>query len=140
MTNDITRRDALALGVSAAALAATGAQAQAPASNIKAADVPEPKLAIEKGASALNETVQAGNRLTTWIGYLTAVGVGLALVSVLGTGVQIAIAWGCIGPRARGGTAIPSAGSGVSSQGNQRREPFAPAREVPELVMPRPQP
>ena len=49
MTNDITRRDALALGVSAAALAATGAKAQAPASNVKAADVPEPKLPIEKG-------------------------------------------------------------------------------------------
>jgi multiple sugar transport system substrate-binding protein len=49
MTN-ITRRDALALGVSAAALAATGASAQT-ASTIKAADVPAPKLAIEKGAS-----------------------------------------------------------------------------------------
>src|SRR6201989_13344 len=47
---DITRRDALALGVSAAALAATGASAQA-ASAIKAADVPAPNLAIEKGAS-----------------------------------------------------------------------------------------
>jgi len=30
MKNDITRRDALALGVSAAALAATGASAQSP--------------------------------------------------------------------------------------------------------------
>src|SRR6476660_249741 len=50
MKNDITRRDALALGVSAAALAATGAQAQT-ASNIKAADVPAPTLNIEKGAS-----------------------------------------------------------------------------------------
>src|SRR3954452_3371249 len=48
MTNNITRRDALALGVSAAALAATGASAQ---SAIKAADVPAPKFAIEKGAS-----------------------------------------------------------------------------------------
>src|SRR6187401_2673836 len=48
MTNQITRRDALALGVSAAALAATGASAQ---SAIKAADVPAPALAIEKGAS-----------------------------------------------------------------------------------------
>src|SRR6478735_12372348 len=48
MTNNITRRDALALGVSAAALAATGASAQ---SAIKAADVPDPKFAIEKGAS-----------------------------------------------------------------------------------------
>ena len=48
MKNDITRRDALALGVSAAALAATGASAQSP---IKAADVPAPKFAIEKGAS-----------------------------------------------------------------------------------------
>src|SRR5436305_1820405 len=50
MKNDITRRDALALGVSAAALAATGASAQT-ASAIKAADVPELKLPIEKGAS-----------------------------------------------------------------------------------------
>ena len=51
MKNDITRRDALALGVSAAALAATGASAQTAGSTIKAADVPAPKLAIEKGAS-----------------------------------------------------------------------------------------
>src|SRR3954447_4638558 len=50
MKNEITRRDALALGVSAAALAATGASAQT-ASAIKAADVPAPKLAIEKGAN-----------------------------------------------------------------------------------------
>ena len=50
MKNDITRRDALVLGVSAAALAATGARAQT-ASNIKAADVPAPTLPIEKGAS-----------------------------------------------------------------------------------------
>src|SRR6478736_8839893 len=50
MKNDITRRDALALGVSAAALVATGASAQT-ASTIKAADVPDPKFAIEKGAS-----------------------------------------------------------------------------------------
>src|SRR5215467_8679044 len=49
MSNEITRRDALALGVSAAALAVTGANAQT--SNIKAADVPAPKYAIEKGAS-----------------------------------------------------------------------------------------
>src|SRR5437899_10069762 len=48
--NDITRRDALALGASAAALAVTGASAQT-ASPIKAADVPAPKLAIENGAS-----------------------------------------------------------------------------------------
>ena len=41
MKNDITRRDALVLGVSAAALAATGARAQT-ASNVKAADVPPP--------------------------------------------------------------------------------------------------
>src|SRR3954470_13251752 len=46
---DITRRDALAIGVSAAAMAATGASAQT--SQIKAADVPALKLAIEKGAS-----------------------------------------------------------------------------------------
>ena len=49
MSNEFTRRDALALGVSAAALAVTGANAQT--SNIKAADVPAPKFAIEKGAS-----------------------------------------------------------------------------------------
>lgn len=49
MRNDITRRDALALGLSAATFAATGAAAQT--SNIKAADVPAPKLPIEKGAS-----------------------------------------------------------------------------------------
>src|SRR4051812_50063888 len=50
MRNDITRRDALALGLSAAAIAATGAPANAQ-SAIKAADVPTPKLPIEKGAS-----------------------------------------------------------------------------------------
>jgi multiple sugar transport system substrate-binding protein len=50
MTNHITRRDALGLGVSAAALAATGASAQT-ASAVKAADVAAPPLAIEKGAS-----------------------------------------------------------------------------------------
>jgi multiple sugar transport system substrate-binding protein len=50
MNNEITRRDALVLGVSAAALAATGATAQT-ASTIKAADVPAPKLDLEKGAS-----------------------------------------------------------------------------------------
>ncbi|WP_298874347.1 extracellular solute-binding protein [uncultured Bradyrhizobium sp.] len=49
MRNDITRRDALALGLSAATFAATGAAAQT--SNIKAADVPAPKLPIEKGAT-----------------------------------------------------------------------------------------
>src|SRR5471032_873666 len=49
MMNDITRRDALGLGLSAAALATTGASAQTSA--IKAADVPAPALAIEKGAS-----------------------------------------------------------------------------------------
>ena len=48
--NDITRRDALALGVSVAALAVTGASAQT-ASPIKAADVPAPSLPIEKGAT-----------------------------------------------------------------------------------------
>ena len=50
MRNDITRRDALALGLSATALAATGVAAHAQ-SAIKAADVPAPKLPIEKGAS-----------------------------------------------------------------------------------------
>jgi multiple sugar transport system substrate-binding protein len=53
--NDVTRRDALVLGVSAAALAATAAQAQtqtqSPASSVKAVDVPGPKLTIEKGAT-----------------------------------------------------------------------------------------
>jgi multiple sugar transport system substrate-binding protein len=49
--SEITRRDALALGVSAAALAATGASAQPAASAIKTADVPAPALPIEKGAS-----------------------------------------------------------------------------------------
>src|SRR3954462_2324185 len=48
--NDITRRDALALGASVAALAVTGASAQT-ASPIKAADVPAPSLPVEKGAS-----------------------------------------------------------------------------------------
>jgi multiple sugar transport system substrate-binding protein len=51
MKNDITRREALALGVSAAALAATGASAQTAGSTIKAADVPALALPIEKGAS-----------------------------------------------------------------------------------------
>jgi multiple sugar transport system substrate-binding protein len=51
MNKDITRREALALGVSAAALAATGAAAQTPGSQIKAADVPAPALPIEKGAT-----------------------------------------------------------------------------------------
>ena len=50
MRNDITRRDALALGLSAATIAATGVAAHAQ-SAIKAADVPAPKLPIEKGAS-----------------------------------------------------------------------------------------
>jgi multiple sugar transport system substrate-binding protein len=50
MRNDITRRDALGLGLSVAALAATGAAAQTP-SNIKAVDVAAPSLPIEKGAS-----------------------------------------------------------------------------------------
>ncbi|HEY3793155.1 MAG TPA: extracellular solute-binding protein [Bradyrhizobium sp.] len=49
MKNDITRRDALALGVSAAALATTGAAAQS-ASLVKAADVAAPQLKIESGA------------------------------------------------------------------------------------------
>src|SRR6202158_5704938 len=50
MKNEITRRDALVLGVSAAALATTAAAPQT-ASTIKAADVPAPSLPIEKGAS-----------------------------------------------------------------------------------------
>src|SRR5580704_9009548 len=50
MRNDITRRDALGLSLSAAAFAATGAAAQTP-SSIKAADVAAPPLPIEKGAS-----------------------------------------------------------------------------------------
>src|SRR5258707_7826384 len=51
MSNALTRRDALRLGVPAAALAAPGAQAQTAASSIKAADVAAPALPIEKGAS-----------------------------------------------------------------------------------------
>src|SRR5580704_5913582 len=50
MTNHFSRRDALGLGLSAAALAATGASAQT-ASAVKASDVAAPPLAIEKGAS-----------------------------------------------------------------------------------------
>ncbi|MHC2331898.1 ABC transporter substrate-binding protein [Bradyrhizobium sp. USDA 4454] len=50
MKYEITRRDALALGASAAALAVTGAAAQE-ASKVKAADVAAPSLPIEKGAS-----------------------------------------------------------------------------------------
>jgi multiple sugar transport system substrate-binding protein len=42
MTNDLTRRDALALGLSAATLAATGASAQTATSAIKVADAPAP--------------------------------------------------------------------------------------------------
>jgi multiple sugar transport system substrate-binding protein len=49
MSNEFTRRDALVLGASAAALAVTGANAQT--SNIKTADVPPLKLDIEKGAT-----------------------------------------------------------------------------------------
>jgi len=51
MDSEITRRGALGLGLSAAALAATGTSAQPAASAIKAADVAAPPLAIEKGAS-----------------------------------------------------------------------------------------
>src|SRR3981081_3480776 len=51
MMSDITRRDALGLGLSVAALAATGASAQTEASHAKAATVPAPALNIEKGAS-----------------------------------------------------------------------------------------
>ncbi len=47
MQDKFTRRDALGLGVSAAALYATGASAQ---STIKAADVPAPDFKIESGA------------------------------------------------------------------------------------------
>lgn len=47
MQDHFTRRDALGLGVSAAALAVTGASAQ----TIKAADVKTPDFKIEKGAS-----------------------------------------------------------------------------------------
>jgi len=51
MKSRITRREALALGASAAALAASGARAQTPASKVKAVDVAAPSLPIEKGAS-----------------------------------------------------------------------------------------
>jgi multiple sugar transport system substrate-binding protein len=47
MQDKVTRRDALGLGVSAAALYATGASAQ---STIKAADMPAPDFKIESGA------------------------------------------------------------------------------------------
>jgi multiple sugar transport system substrate-binding protein len=47
MDNYFTRRDALSLGVSAAALAVTGASAQ---STIKGADIPAPDFKIESGA------------------------------------------------------------------------------------------
>src|ERR1700754_2112474 len=49
MTHELTRRDALGIGLSAGLLAATGARAQGAA--IKAADVPAPSFPIEKGAS-----------------------------------------------------------------------------------------
>src|SRR4030081_1460588 len=51
MKSDFTRRDALGLGLPAAALAATGAAAQPASCVAKAADVPVPPLNIEKGAS-----------------------------------------------------------------------------------------
>ena len=51
MSSEFTRREALALGVSAAAMAATGASAQAPSSAIKVADVAAPVFEIEKGAN-----------------------------------------------------------------------------------------
>jgi multiple sugar transport system substrate-binding protein len=51
MKNEITRRDTLALGLSAAALAATGVPALADTSLVKAADAPAPSLPIEKGAT-----------------------------------------------------------------------------------------
>jgi len=51
MSSEFTRREALALGVSAAAIAATGASAQTSSSPIKVADVPAPVFEIEKGAS-----------------------------------------------------------------------------------------
>lgn len=50
MTYEVTRRDALALGASAAALAITGASAQ-DASKVQAADVAAPSLPIENGAT-----------------------------------------------------------------------------------------
>jgi multiple sugar transport system substrate-binding protein len=50
MNSNFTRRDALGLGLSAAAMAATGASAQTP-SAVKVTDAPAPKLEIEKGAS-----------------------------------------------------------------------------------------
>jgi len=49
MTSEITRRDALVLGASAAVLAAAGTRPAGAA--INAADVPAPSLPIEKGAS-----------------------------------------------------------------------------------------
>jgi multiple sugar transport system substrate-binding protein len=51
MRDDITRRDALGLALSAAAFAATGAAAQTPSNIIEAAEVAAPALPIEKSAS-----------------------------------------------------------------------------------------
>ena len=51
MTNDITRRDALALGVSAAALAATGASGADRRRTSRPPMLPRRSFAIEKGAS-----------------------------------------------------------------------------------------
>jgi multiple sugar transport system substrate-binding protein len=51
MTHEFTRRDTLGLGLSAGLLAATGARAQAPASQVKTIDVAAPSFPIEKGAS-----------------------------------------------------------------------------------------
>ena len=50
MQDKFTRRDVLGLGVSAAALYATGASAQSTKSAIKASDVPPPDFKIESGA------------------------------------------------------------------------------------------
>src|SRR5437660_348932 len=79
MRNDLTRRDALALGVSAAALAATGAQAQT--SNIKAAGfdrVPDDhagfldlcrklQKAGKPAGFALGNAVGDGNGFANWL-------------------------------------------------------------------------
>jgi hypothetical protein len=51
MSSEFTRREALVLGVSAAAMAATSASAQSPSSAVKVADVPAPAFNIENGAS-----------------------------------------------------------------------------------------
>ena len=76
MKSDITRRDALALGASAAALAATGAAAQGTSqgtSNVKAADVAAPSLPIEKGATLRTRPLNSLSMLFYFFGTDTVI-------------------------------------------------------------------